>query len=217
MISNRILLKVSTKLNEDILERACADRVGITAVFDSWTNIKQEHLFGVVLITSQSISLIWNTCNISNQWLKTENIKILIKSIMDNAEKESIRINCYISDSAGEYVVARRQLRIEYPNKDDNKDFAQELKKLTVSDSETCLLTTNNLPSKVTEATEVTKVIETTEATEMIEEDIVDKAETSDEEENWSNVIKNWVGILDSENRLENSEIVNDELPEFEF
>ncbi|CAG8776279.1 18545_t:CDS:1, partial [Racocetra fulgida] len=42
-------------------------------------------------------------------------------------------------------------------------------------------------------------------------------AETSDEEENWSNVIENWVGMLDSENRLENGEIVDDELPEFEF
>ncbi|CAG8825985.1 20990_t:CDS:2, partial [Racocetra persica] len=66
-ISNRILLKVLTKLNEDILERVCADGVGITAVFDSWTNIKQEHLFGVVLITSQGVFLIWNACNISNQ------------------------------------------------------------------------------------------------------------------------------------------------------
>ncbi|CAG8780280.1 15928_t:CDS:2, partial [Racocetra persica] len=79
-------------------------------------------------------------------------------------------------------------------SQDDNEDFAQELKKLTVSDSEICLPTTNNLPK-----------------------DIVDKAETSDEKENWLNVIKNWVGILDSENRLENGEIVNDKLPEFEF
>ncbi|CAG8714635.1 9063_t:CDS:1, partial [Racocetra persica] len=85
-------------------------------------------------------------------------------------------------------------------SQDDNEDFAQELEKLTVSDSETCLPTTNNLPSKVTEAIEATKVTEATEATETIEEDIVDKAETSDEEKNWSNVIKNWVGILDSEN-----------------
>lgn len=43
--------------------------------------------------------------------------KILIKSVMDNAEKEGIRINCYISDLASEYTVARRQLRIEYSNK----------------------------------------------------------------------------------------------------
>ncbi|CAG8800557.1 33749_t:CDS:2, partial [Racocetra persica] len=64
---------VSTKLNEDILEYAYADG---------------------------GVSLIWNTYNISNQWSKTENIKILIKSIMDNAENKSIRINCYISDLA---------------------------------------------------------------------------------------------------------------------
>ncbi|CAG8695271.1 17760_t:CDS:2, partial [Racocetra persica] len=86
-------------------------------------------------------------------------------------------------------------------SQDDNEDFMQELEKLTISDSKICLPTTNNLSNKVIEATEATKV---TEATKMIEEDIVDKAETSDKEENY-------------ENQLENGEIVNDELPEFEF
>lgn len=70
VISNRILPKVSTKLTEDILEHACADGVSITAAFNGWTNIKQEHLFGVVLITSQGLCLIWNASNIRNQQSK---------------------------------------------------------------------------------------------------------------------------------------------------
>lgn len=99
------------------MERARVDKIGVTVAFDGWTNIKQEHLFGVVLITSQGLSLIWNACNISSQRSKTEDVKRLIKNIMDSAEKEGIRINCYVSDSAGKYAAARKQLRIEYPNK----------------------------------------------------------------------------------------------------
>ncbi|CAB5302966.1 unnamed protein product [Rhizophagus irregularis] len=38
-----------------------------------------------------------------------------IGDIMDDAEKNGIQVNCYVSDSAGEYAAARRQLRVEYP------------------------------------------------------------------------------------------------------
>ncbi|PKB98595.1 hypothetical protein RhiirA5_431121 [Rhizophagus irregularis] len=36
---------------------------------------------------------------------------------MNNVELKQIKINCYISDSAGEHATARCQLRIEYSNK----------------------------------------------------------------------------------------------------
>ncbi|CAG8474648.1 3035_t:CDS:2 [Racocetra persica] len=138
---------VSMKLTKDILECVCADRVGITAAFDGWINIKQKHLFGVVLITSQSISLIWNACNISNLQSKTEN--------------------------------------------DNNEDFAQESEESSVSNNETCSPTTNNSPSEVAKVTETTKVTEVTKMTKVTEGDIADEAKTSDEEEDWSNIIEN--------------------------
>ncbi|GBC21919.2 ribonuclease H-like domain-containing protein [Rhizophagus irregularis DAOM 181602=DAOM 197198] len=40
---------------------------------------------------------------------------MLIKNLMNNAELKQIKINCFVSDSAGEYAAARRQLRVEYP------------------------------------------------------------------------------------------------------
>ncbi|GBC42206.2 zinc finger BED domain-containing protein 1-like [Rhizophagus irregularis DAOM 181602=DAOM 197198] len=96
-ISNRILSKSAKQLTQSIVEQAKADVIGVTAAFNGWTNVKQEHLFGVVFITSSGKTLIWG--------------------LMNNAELKQIKINCYVSDSAGEYAVARRQLRIEYPNK----------------------------------------------------------------------------------------------------
>ncbi|CAG8842820.1 12980_t:CDS:1, partial [Racocetra persica] len=107
-VSNRILPRYSEKLGEEIQQRARADKIGVTAAFDGWTNIKQEHLFGVVLITSQGEALIWNSHDISDQRSRTEDVKLLIKEIMNNVQEKDIKINCYVSDSAGEYAAARQ-------------------------------------------------------------------------------------------------------------
>jgi len=109
-ISNRILSKSAKQLTQSIVEQAKADVIGVTAAFDGWTNIKQEHLFGVVFITSSGKTLIWGAKDISDQRSKTEDVKMLIKSLMNNAESKQIKINCYVSDSAGEYAAARYAL-----------------------------------------------------------------------------------------------------------
>ena len=106
-ISNRILSKSAKQLAESIVEQAKADVIGVTAAFDGWTNVKQEHLFGVVFITSSGKTLIWGAKDISDQRSKTEDVKKLIKNLMNNAESKQIKINCYVSDSAGEYAAAR--------------------------------------------------------------------------------------------------------------
>jgi hypothetical protein len=106
-ISNRILSKSAKNLTESIIEQAKADVIGVTAAFDGWTNVKQEHLFGVVFITSTGKTLIWGAKDISDKRSKTEDVKLLIKNLMNNAESKQIKINCYVSDSAGEYAAAR--------------------------------------------------------------------------------------------------------------
>ncbi|CAG8835142.1 8597_t:CDS:2, partial [Cetraspora pellucida] len=88
-ISDRILSKISVNITKEILQKACADKIGVIAAFDGWTNIKREHLFGVVLITSWGKPLIWNVSDISNQRSMTENAKLHIKNIMNDAEKNT--------------------------------------------------------------------------------------------------------------------------------
>ena len=51
-ISDRILSHSANKLTKSILQVASNDKIGVTAAFDGWTNIKQEYLFGVIFITS---------------------------------------------------------------------------------------------------------------------------------------------------------------------
>jgi len=51
-ISDRILSYSANELIKSILQVASNDKIGVTAAFDGWTNIKQEYLFGVIFITS---------------------------------------------------------------------------------------------------------------------------------------------------------------------
>ncbi|GET04238.1 DUF659 and ribonuclease H-like domain containing protein [Rhizophagus clarus] len=84
---------------------------------DGWMNIKQEHLFGVVFITSTGEMLIWGAKDISDERSKTKNVINHIKNIMVEAKNENIKINCFVTDSAGEYAAARKIMQVEYPNK----------------------------------------------------------------------------------------------------
>ncbi|RGB25382.1 hypothetical protein C1646_771816 [Rhizophagus diaphanus] len=61
------------------------DKDGITAAFNGWTNVKMEQLWDVVFITSKGQPLVWRAHEIT-----------------------------FVSDSAGEYAAARRQMRRKY-------------------------------------------------------------------------------------------------------
>ncbi len=89
-------------------------RRSITAAFDGQTNIKQEYLFDVIFIISQGEVLIWEARDISDQRSKTKDIKLLIQSIMDDAKQKEIQINCFVSDSTGEYAAIRQVLYIKF-------------------------------------------------------------------------------------------------------
>src|SRR5205814_2596137 len=51
-MSDQILPQPTKMLTKSIKKTAQSDKIGITATFNGWTNVKQEHLFGVVFITS---------------------------------------------------------------------------------------------------------------------------------------------------------------------
>ncbi|RIA88748.1 hypothetical protein C1645_739154 [Glomus cerebriforme] len=62
-------------------------------------------------------SLTWGAKDISSEQSKTSNVIFHIKDIMEQAHKYQINIKCFVSDSAGEYATARRQICIEYKDK----------------------------------------------------------------------------------------------------
>lgn len=106
-ISGKVLTKCSEELQESIIKTAKNDSDGVTATFDGWTNVKQEHIWGVVFLTTSGRSLIWGAYDISTERSKTEDVIRHIEKLMTDADEKCINIKAFISDSAGEYAAAR--------------------------------------------------------------------------------------------------------------
>ncbi|CAB4399228.1 unnamed protein product [Rhizophagus irregularis] len=116
-IAEKVLKKSSEMLQENIIKIAKNDPDGVTATFDGWTNVKQEHLWEIVLITTSGKPLVWGAYDISAERSKTEDVIRHIEKLISDANEKNINIKAFISDSAGEYAAARRQLRRKYPSK----------------------------------------------------------------------------------------------------
>ncbi|PKY43618.1 hypothetical protein RhiirA4_457645 [Rhizophagus irregularis] len=116
-ISGKVLTKYSETLQKNIIKIAKSDQDGVTATFDGWTNVKQEHIWGVVFLTTSGQPLIWGAYDISAERSKTEDVIRHIEKLMTDANEGHINIKAFISDLAGEYAAAWRQLRRKYPSK----------------------------------------------------------------------------------------------------
>ncbi|CAB4420336.1 unnamed protein product [Rhizophagus irregularis] len=73
------------------------DEFGLTATFDGWTNVKQENIWGVVLITSKGQPLIWGAHETSSKRSRTEDVMRHIEQLIDETEnKKYIYKSIYI-------------------------------------------------------------------------------------------------------------------------
>jgi len=106
-LSGSILKNASKDLVKKNIAIAQKDLDGVTAAFDGWTNVRSEHLFGIVFITSEGKTITWGAKDISSERSKTQDVIYHIKDIMEQASKHNINIKCFVSDSAGEYAAAR--------------------------------------------------------------------------------------------------------------
>ncbi|CAB5368551.1 unnamed protein product [Rhizophagus irregularis] len=117
LILSNAITKYSETLQKNIIKIAKSDQDGVTAIFDGWTNVKQEHIWGVVFLTTSGQPLIWGAYDISAERSKTEDVIRHIEKLMTDANEGHINIKAFISDLAGEYAAAWRQLRRKYPSK----------------------------------------------------------------------------------------------------
>lgn len=83
------------------------DLVGITLTFDGWTNVNNEQLLGVVIMTSEGRPYIWKANDISTE--RETHIEVISKteSMITELKKENVKICAVVTDSAGAYAAAR--------------------------------------------------------------------------------------------------------------
>ncbi|CAG8822744.1 16060_t:CDS:2, partial [Racocetra persica] len=65
--------KKDTSVKAEVIKAVQLDLDSVTAVFDRWSNVKQEYIWRIVFITSQGRALIWGTHEISSERSKTAN------------------------------------------------------------------------------------------------------------------------------------------------
>ncbi|CAG8762139.1 11302_t:CDS:1, partial [Cetraspora pellucida] len=106
VIGGKVLMKSAQLLQNNIIKIAKNDMYGVTATFNTWTNVKQEHILGVVFITMEGQSLIWGAYNISLERSQTQNVINHIEQLITKAEKNKINIKALVLDSADKYALA---------------------------------------------------------------------------------------------------------------
>ncbi len=94
-------------VQKEVIKATQFDSDSVTATFDGWTNVKQENIWGIVLITSQGQTLIWGAHEISSEWSRTADIIRHIENLIIETKEKNINVKAFISDSAGEYAAAR--------------------------------------------------------------------------------------------------------------
>ncbi|CAG8477648.1 2757_t:CDS:2 [Cetraspora pellucida] len=107
-LGGRILEESAQKINIFIQEVAQKDTNSITLAYDNWKNIKKESIFGSILITSMGKVLIWNAKDILNKHTRWFDVQHKTEDMLNNLNKEEIKVNAVVTDCASQYEVARQ-------------------------------------------------------------------------------------------------------------
>ncbi|CAJ0902780.1 1092_t:CDS:1, partial [Entrophospora sp. SA101] len=105
-LSGRILNDASLKHNSWIKEQASNSEYGVTVALDGWLNVVNEKILGVILITNEGETLVWNAYDISGERSRTQEVLQHITLIFEDLQSKNIMINAVVTDSAAEYAAA---------------------------------------------------------------------------------------------------------------
>lgn len=102
------ILKDAVSEKEEAMEIALKeDPVGVTLTFDGWTNVKNEQLLGVVIMTSEGRPFVWKADDISSE--RETHVEVMEKTeaMIADLKLKNINVCAVVTDSAGAYAAAR--------------------------------------------------------------------------------------------------------------
>jgi len=102
------ILKAAVSEEDKIMWEALReDPIGVTLTFDRWTNVKNEQLLGVMIITSEGKPYVWKATDISIE--RESHIKIMkkTKAMIDELKNMDVQVSAIVTDSAGPYAASR--------------------------------------------------------------------------------------------------------------
>ena len=83
------------------------DQIGVTLTFDGWTNVKNEQLLGIVIMTSEGRPYVWKAVDISLE--RETHLEVMEKteSMISELKSKGINVCAIVTDSASAYAASR--------------------------------------------------------------------------------------------------------------
>ncbi|CAB4419430.1 unnamed protein product [Rhizophagus irregularis] len=107
------ILKDAVAEGDKVMEIALKeDQTGVTLTFDGWTNVRNEQLLGVVIMTSEGRPYVWKAVDISLE--RETHVEVMVKTeaMISDLKSKGVNVCAVVTDSASAYAAARRRLRI---------------------------------------------------------------------------------------------------------
>ncbi|CAG8801313.1 10611_t:CDS:2, partial [Cetraspora pellucida] len=182
--------------------RHAINKIGVIAVFNGWMNIKQKHLFGIVLITSQGKALHQLRVEYPNKVFMP-----YMAHQMNLVFSDIFKVSDIFNASSKKTICIKKHSEV----KKDKQQYKQihAITFIQQELTESFSFKSNNIENKLLDSnnslTQLSKTLE-------MNDNVVDNIE-----ENWLCIVENLIGLLNSKNQLNNSEIVDSEPLEFEL
>ena len=90
------------------------DEFGITLTFDGWTNVKNEQLLGVMVITSSGKPHAWKVTDISSERESHVEVMEKTKEMINELQNIDVKVSAVVTDSAGPYAASRYVLSLNF-------------------------------------------------------------------------------------------------------
>ena len=107
LLGGRILSDAVEDSNNTMIKVLQEDPVGVTLTFDGWTNVRNEHLLGVVIITSEGRPFVWKATNISSERENHKEVMEKTQEMFIELNNDGIKVCAVVTDSAGPYAASR--------------------------------------------------------------------------------------------------------------
>jgi hypothetical protein len=106
-LGGEILKDAVSEKEEEMKIALKEDPIGVTLTFDGWTNVKNEQLLGVVIMTSEGRPYVWKADDISSE--RETHVEVIEKTeaMIAELKLKDINVCAVVTDSAGAYAAAR--------------------------------------------------------------------------------------------------------------
>ncbi|CAG8604412.1 7473_t:CDS:2, partial [Ambispora gerdemannii] len=106
-LSEQILETTVSEGDKAMHEALREDPIGITLTFDGWTNVKNEQLLGIMIITSEGKPYVWKATDISIERESHLEVMEKTKVMIDELENMKVKVSVVVTDSASPYAASR--------------------------------------------------------------------------------------------------------------